>query len=105
MKAQKKAIPPTMGQRSFELIHFEDFKLSRNEVENIMSSINRALHKEGISGVRIERTRCTDTGRILGTTTPTSTLQDLLRHRDMVLKAASSADNTIRNVVPQQKWK
>ena len=94
-----------MDQRSFELTRLEDSKLSSNEVENVMSLINRALHKEGISGVRIKRIRCTDTGRILGTTTPTSALQDLLKHRDIVLRAARSADNTIRDVVPQQKWK
>ena len=82
----------------------EDFRLSRNEVENVVSLINRALHKEGISGVRIERIRCMDTGRILGTATPTSTLQDLPKCH-MVLKAARSADNTIGDIAPQQKWK
>ena len=105
VKAQKKAIPPKMDQRSFELIHFEDFRPSRNEVENVMSSIIQALYKEGTGDIRIGRLPCTDTGRTLGTTTPTSTLQDLLKYRDMVLKTARLANDTIRDAVPQQRWK
>ena len=70
-----------------------------------MSSIIWALHKEGTGDIRIERFPCTDTGRILGTTTPTSTLQDLLGCRGVVLGAARLADDTIRDVVPQQRWK
>ena len=38
-------------------------------------------------------------------TTPTSTLQDLLRHRDTVLRAARAANSDISNLVSQQKWK
>ena len=37
--------------------------------------------------------------------TPPSALQDLLKHRDMVLRAARVADSSITDVVPQQKWK
>ena len=36
---------------------------------------------------------------------PTSTLQDLFRHRDMVPKAARLVNSCITDVVPQQKWK
>ena len=98
---------PTMDQRSFELIHDEHTKLSCNEVEDsdVMSLINGALHKKGTSSVRVERIRCTDTCRILGATTPNSTLQDLLKHRDLVLKTARAKDSGIRDVVPQQKWR
>ena len=64
-----------------------------------------ALHREGISEVRVERIRCTDSRRLLGVTTPTSTLQDLLRHRDMALKAARLANSCITDLVPQQKWR
>ena len=67
--------------------------------------INRALQREGISDVRVERIRCTDSRRLLGVTTPTSTLQDLLRHHDTALKAARVANSCITDVVPQQKWK
>ena len=70
-----------------------------------MPSINRALHREGISEVRVERIRCTDSSRLLGTTTSTSTLQDLLRHRDLVLKAARMVNSCVTDLVPQQKWK
>ena len=86
-----------MDQRSFELIQNEQPKLSRNQADNIVSSINRALHREGISEVRVERIRCTDSRRLLGVTTPTSTLQDLLRHRDMVFKATRLANSCIRS--------
>ena len=91
---------PTMDQRSFELVHDEHTKLSRNEVEDVMSLINRALHKEGTSSARVERIRCTDTCRIFGPTTPNSTLQDFLKHRDLVLKAARAKDSGIRDIVP-----
>ena len=80
-------------------------KLNSNEADNVASYVNRALYKEGISNVRIERIRCTDTRRILGVTTPTFTLQDLLKHRDTALRAARLADSSIMDVVPQQKWK
>ena len=70
-----------------------------------MSPINLALHLEGISEVRVERIRCTDSSRRLGTTTPASTLQDLLRHRDLVLKAAQVANSCVTDLVPQQKWR
>ena len=69
---------PTVDQRSFELVHAEDIKLDQNEADNVVSAINRALHREGISDVRVERVRCTDTCRLLGVTSPTSTLQTLL---------------------------
>lgn len=95
---------PSLDQRSFELVHDGDIRLSANEVANITSAINRALHKEGIEGIRVDRVRCTDTRRILGTTTPTSTLQGLLAHRDLVLRAARTVDNSIRDVAAQQKW-
>ena len=78
-KASKKqsSLPqPTMDQRSFEFVHGRQIKLNRNEAWNTMSSVNRALHREGISGVRVERIRFTDTRRILGVTTPASTLQE-----------------------------
>ena len=41
----------------------------------------------------------------LAASTPTSTLQDLLKHRDTVFRAARVADSSIRDVVPQPKWK
>ena len=67
--------------------------------------VNRALHKEGVTNVRIDKLRCSGVGRLLGVTTPTSTLQDLLEHRDTVLRAARVRDSSISDVVPQQKWK
>ena len=94
-----------MDQRSFELVHGGSYKLTRPETENIISSVNRALHRGGISGVRVDRLRCSDACRILGVTTPTSTLQDTLEHRDTVLRAARTIDSSISDVVPQQKWK
>ena len=93
-----------MDQSSFEFVQNEHPKLNRNEA-NIVSSVNRALHREGISDVRVERIQCTDSRRLLGVTTPTSTLQDLLRYRDTALKAARLANSCIADLVPQQKWK
>ena len=104
-KKQPPSPQPTMDQRSFELTQNGQPKLSRNEADNVVSSINRALHKEGISDVKVERIWCTGSGRLLGVTTPTSTLPDLLKHRDMVLKAARGAKICITEVVPQQKRK
>ena len=104
-KRQPSPPQPTMDQRSFEFVHDEQTKLNRNEADNVASYVNRALYKEGISNVRIERIRCTDTRRILSVTTPTSTLHDLLQHRDTVLRAARLADSSTADVVPQQRWK
>ena len=61
---------PTMDQRSFELVHAKDIKLDQNKADNVVPAINRALHREGISDVRVERARCTDTCRPLGATPP-----------------------------------
>ena len=71
---------------------------------NIASRINRALYNAGISNTRVERVRCTETHRILGVTSPASTLKDLLQHRDMVLKAARTVDASITDITAQQKW-
>ena len=92
-----------MDDRTFELSHDTGFKLSPNDSENITSRVNRALHNAGISNTRVERARCTETC-ILGVTSPTSTLKDLLQHRDMVLKAARTVDVSISDITAQQKW-
>ena len=106
-KASKKPLgpQPTVDQRSFELVHAKDIKLDQNEADNVVSAINRALHREGISDVRVERVRCTDTCRLLGVTSPTSTLQTLLQHRDKVPRAARMANTSISDVRPSQRWK
>ena len=100
-KKQPSLPQPTIDQRSFELVRGEQKKLSSNEDENIVSQVNRALHKEGISSARVETIRSTDTGRLLGATTPTSTLQDLLKHRDVVLRAARAVSGSIGDLTPQ----
>ena len=96
---------PTVDRRSFELIHDGVFKLTRIEAVNVMSLVNRALQREGICSVRIERIRSTDSGRIFGITTPTSTLSDLLECWDMVLRQARLVHSSIRDVAPQQRWR
>ena len=68
---------PAADQRSFELVQNEQPKLNCNEADSIVSSINRALHKGGISDARAERIHCTDSRQFLGITTPASSLQDL----------------------------
>ena len=93
-----------MDERIFELPHDTGFSLDRKDTENIVSQVNRALHSAGISDTRIERVRCMDTRRLLGVTTPTSTLRGLLKHHDMVLKAARTVDSGISDVIAQQKW-
>ena len=97
--------PPTIDQRSFELATTTPSKLSALAVENIISAVNRALHKGGAQGVRIERLHCSDTGRILSITTPSSSLQDLLKHRDLVLRAAWTVLGSASDLVPQQRWR
>ena len=100
-RAPKKQSPPqlTIDQRSFELVFESPTELSRNEADNVTSAINRAIHQQGISSTRVESVRYTDTGRLLGTTTYASSLQDLLGHRDTVLRAAHPADSSIRDIV------
>ena len=93
-----------IDDRTFELTHDTGFKLRSNETENITSRVNRALHSMGISNTRVERVRCTETHRILGVTSPTPTLKDLLQHRDMVLKVARTVDASISDITALQKW-
>ena len=75
-KSPKKTAPPalTVDQRSFELVLTRLTRLLSLVVENIITAVNRALHRETIQDVRVERLRCTDTGRIIGITSPISTL-------------------------------
>ena len=102
-KKSPSALVAAMDDCTFELPHDTGFKLNPNESENITSRINRALYNAGISNTRVERVRCTETHRILGVTSPTSTLKDLLQHRDMVLKAARTVDASITDITAQQK--
>ena len=53
----------------------------------------------------MERIRSTSIGRILGITSPTTTLQGLLKYRDLVLKAARTVVGNVSDVVAQQKWR
>ena len=41
----------------------------------------------------------------MGVTSPTSSLQDLLKHRDLVLKAARGVLSDISDIAPKQRWK
>ena len=61
--------PATIGERIFELPHDTAFSLDRNDTENIVSRVNRALHSAGISDIRVEWVRYADTRRLLGVTT------------------------------------
>ena len=69
-----------MDERMFKLPPDTGFALTPNDTENIVSRTNRAPHSVGISDVRVERIRCRDARRLLGVTTPTSTLEGLLKH-------------------------
>ena len=89
---------------TFKLPHDTGFKLTMNNAENITSWVNRALYNIGISNTRVEQIRCTETQHILSITSPTSTLKDLLQHRDMVLKEARMVDVSITDITAQQKW-
>ena len=40
----------------------------------------------------------------MGVASPTSSLQDLLSHRDVVLRAARTVFGDISDIVPQQRW-
>ena len=93
-----------VDQRSFGLVLTRPTRLLTLAVENILSAVNRALHREAIQDVRAERLRCSDTGRLFGITSPTPTLQGLLKHRDLVLRAARTVLGEASDLVPQQKW-
>ena len=95
--------PYTTG--CFELVLTRPIKALSIEVENVIPAINRALHKGAIHDASIERLRCTETGRFLGITSPTSTLQGLLQHRDLMLRAARMVFDAFSDVMPQQKWR
>ena len=103
---KKKPTPqPTIDQRTFELVHAMTSALTPKDTANLTSAINRALHQGGISDVRVDRVRCTDKARLIGATSPTSSLQDLLRHRDAVLRAARGVLSDISDIAPKQRWK
>ena len=105
-KSPKKTAPPapTVDQRSFELVLTTPARVPSLEVENVISAVNRALHRGAVQGVRVEWLRCSDTGRILGITPPSPTLQDLLKHRDLVLRAARTILGGASDLGPQQGW-
>ena len=105
---KKKSAPkplPTIDQRTFELVHANSSALTPKDTANVTSAINRALHQRGICDIRVDRVRCTDRARLIGTTSPTSSLQDLLQYRDMVLRAARTVLSDIPGIVPRQRWK
>ena len=64
-----------MDQRNFELAHDLVKLLCINDIGGIASSINRlgALHQVGTTDSRVDRVRQIMTGRLLGTTTPSTT--------------------------------
>ena len=95
---------PTIDQRSFGLKHNPTAVLLTPNIMDITSRINRALHQEGINDVRVDRICQTVSGRLLGTTTPLSTAETLLRHRDLPLRAARSVGSSIICSGPFEKW-
>ena len=78
-------------------------RLDSDEIYDIVSVISRALLKEGISNTRVDRARGTRSARVLGVTTPTSTCQYLLSHRDLVPRGARTAGPESPDAVPQQR--
>ena len=78
-------------------------QLLTSNLLDVTSRINRALHKEGIRDVRVDRVRQSAGGRLLGTTTPSSTTQALLRLGDLVLRAARSVDSSISDLRPFER--
>lgn len=79
--------------------------MHRNYIEKITFSVNRTLHRGGVAGAGVDQIRRTDIGRLLDTTTPSTTTQALFRYRDAVLKAARQADSSTVSLAPQQRRK
>ena len=89
----------------FELVHAMTSALTSRDTANLTLAINRALHQGNISSVRVDRVWCTDKARLMGTTSPPSSFQDLLKHRNLVLKAARRVLSDISDIAPKQRWK
>ena len=104
-KNLKSVLQPTIDQHTFELVHGMTSALTPKDTANLTSAITRALHQRKVSNVRVDRVWCTDKARLIGVTSPTSSLQDLLKHRDMVLKAACRVLRNISDIAPKQRWK
>lgn len=101
---KKKPIPqPTIDQRTFELFHGMTTALTPKDTANLTSAINSTLHQGGISDVRVDRVWCSYKARLLGVTSPTSSFQDLLKHCDLVLKAAQGVMSDISDIAPKQR--
>ena len=79
--------------------------IKASKVTNVTSAVNGAFHQQGASDAKVDRIRINKAGRLLGTTTPSTTTKSLLKYRDIVLKAARTADLSITNLFPQENWR
>ena len=103
---KKKPTPqPTIDQRTFELVYGMTSALTPKDTANLILTINQALHQGGISDFRVNRVQCMDKARLMDVTSPTSSFQDLLKHCNLVLKAAHGVLSDISDLAPRQRWK
>jgi hypothetical protein len=95
----------TGDQRNFELIQGpkDKIRLTAVEIADLMSSINLALHQKGTEE-RVERLRQSLSLRIFGTTTKTTSLEALFKHRDLILNAARRKLASIVDLGANQQW-
>ena len=75
----------------------------RRTAADVQSKVNRALHQAGAK-VRIHDLFCTRRGNIQGTTSPTSSAEELLEHRDVVLLAARTIEPGVTGLTAKKSW-
>ena len=90
-----------LEQRCFELLrdlaHLSQLRESSTSEDlarrstSVQAAINRALHQEG-AHVKVQGFFLTREGKYRGSTNPSSCANQLLEHRDTVIRAARSAD-------------
>ena len=70
---------------------------------SVQSAINRALHREG-AAAKIQDLFLTRSGRYRGSTSPTSSTDQLLEHHATVIRAARMADPGVTGLEARRTW-
>ena len=71
-----------------------------------MSAVNRVLHQEGVpTHIRMFQLRRNDKGTLAGLSTPFAPIDQLLAHRNTILRAALTVDPTVIDITANETWR
>ena len=70
---------------------------------SVQGAINKALHREG-THARVQDIFLTQSGKYRGSTRPTNNADQLLEHRDAVIRAARTVDPGVTDLEAKTSW-